>query len=460
MTESIDDFIKDLSPIIDLPVNMDEANEIIEIYSGKFQLKNEELELLIDGKIAYHWFAQKGAIFIGNLISASESPFKSDRALDYYELIIDGLSVGEAFIVNRKRSSSSEHTTIKGVFTKFVVIGDGSINVDSVTFAIPNLKEFNGLPVYKKSEDSVSTSNSRIVLDNDEFQVTIDKTIDYRTRKESLNSKGGYLLLYSGRINKKKGSISLKKSRSFFYCFDTFLSFLNGRRISTAFHNGVFKENIVWSDYSNYSIDIYKNSNSWTLMHSTYGFNELFKNFSNLWKDENDRSFLTSAIHWYIEANNNSGYTEGSIVMAQTALELIYNWLLIEKNGLLIGKDSENISAANKIRLLLSHLKIKNDVPETLDHLKEYLASNKEYIDGPETIVQIRNAIVHSQIEKRKKYSAIPFFAKHEALKLCLWYIEMSLLFILEYDGKYSNRCSNELYPTNREINVPWMNYE
>jgi hypothetical protein len=457
MPESIDEFIKDIPPIIELPVEMDKANQIIEIYSGSFLLKNEKTKMLIDGKIEYHWFPQKGAIFTGSIISENESSFMSEDALDDYDLIIDDLVVGKCFIINRRISSSSDKAQIKGVFTKYAVIQDSSISVDSVTFAIPNLKSFIGVTVHKKFENSVSRSNSRLQFENKEYKVIIDKTIDYKNRLESLNSNGGYLLLYSGIISKKNGSISLEKARVFFYCFDTFITFLNGRRISTTFHNGIFENNKVWSDFSNYSIDIHKTANSWTLAHSINGLNELFQNFSSLWTDENDRNFLISAVHWYIEANNNSGYTEGSIIMAQTALELIYNWLLIEKNGLLVGRDSENINAANKIRLLLSHLKIDNNVPEAFNELQELVDSSTEYVDAPDVVVQIRNAIIHSQIEKRKKISALPFQTKYQALQLCIWYIEMSLLFILKYKGKYTNRCSKELYPGDREINVPWI---
>ncbi len=142
--------------------------------------------------------------------------------------------------------------------------------------------------------------------------------------------------------------------------------------------------------------------------------------------------------------------------MAQTALELIYNWLLIEKKGLLIGRDAENINAANKIRLLNSHLNITNKAPDSFEKLQEFIDSNAEIIDAPDAIVQIRNAIVHSQLEKRKKITELHHKTKYEALQLCLWYIEMSLLFILDYNGMYSNRCSREIFPNDREQNVPW----
>ena len=130
--------------------------------------------------------------------------------------------------------------------------------------------------------------------------------------------------------------------------------------------------------------------------------------------------------------------------MAQTALELLYNWYIIENKKLLIGKDSENINAANKIRLLLSQLNLNYTIPKKFSYLDKFLKSEK-LIDAPEAVVQIRNAIVHSQEEKRAKLNKIENMAKYEALQVCIWYIEVALLKILDYKGDYTNRCSEQI---------------
>ena len=137
-------------------------------------------------------------------------------------------------------------------------------------------------------------------------------------------------------------------------------------------------------------------------------------------------------IYWYLEANGNSAKIEGSIIIAQVALELIYNWLIIEKKKLLIGKDGENISAANKIRLLLSQVKLDVDTPNVLINLKKFINDNDEIADGVDAFVSIRNALVHSQVEKRKKLTKISSGVKFEALQLSIKYIEHSLLSIFK----------------------------
>ena len=140
--------------------------------------------------------------------------------------------------------------------------------------------------------------------------------------------------------------------------------------------------------------------------------------------------------------------------MAQTALELIYNWRVVEKEGIIVGDDAHKISAANKIRLLLSLIKVPYVIPPGLKNLTAHVA--KDPMDGPEIITEIRNAIIHSREVTRKKLDTISPLAKHEALQLCIWYIELAMLNILDYHGEYHNRCSGEMVGLKGIQKVPW----
>lgn len=366
--------------------------------------------------------------------------------------MLDGLCFGKGFFKNVSNNGLEGTSFIQGVMSQEAIKGDKTIAVQKLIFSIPNLREFHGLPVklIADKEGGIAFSSNRIILDNDNYTIKIDKSRNYKETQNSLDSKGGYIIQYGGELISKKGDILYEDTKQIFNSLSTFLSFINGRKTSSLFSHGIFENKTIWCDYTAYNVDIYNSAVSWTLRHSTNGLNELWQKFSEYWSDGDAKSFLVLAIHWYNVANINSGYFEGSIIMAQTALELIYNWLLIENKKILIGKDSENICAANKIRLLLSHLNINYDVPSTFSNLQLFVKDSKDIIDAPDAVVQIRNAIVHSQEEKRKKLSAIPSGAKHEALQLCLWYVEMSLLYILNFDNNYYNRCSHS------EQLVPW----
>jgi hypothetical protein len=450
--------IIDFPEIIEGSINMSEPNDVIVIFEGEYVLRHELGDFIVNGKITFNWLPRNGSQFSG-LITINPknlSQILQDRKT--VKIIIDGLEFGEGHISDSEFGTSDTPSIISGMIVQCAVLGDRSISVEKLKFSILNLRDFHGHAVKRITETMISTLNNRLLFENDDYTITLDKCYDYKQRSNLLDKKGGYLIQYNGELISKKGQIQYEDLKDVFHSFSTFLTFLNGRRSSALFIQGIFDAQILWCDYSNYFVDIYTTVQSWSPPHSTKGLNEAWKKFYKIFKDTDDRNFLTTAIHWYVEANSNSGFTEGSIIMAQTALELIYNWWIVETKRLITGKDAENINASNKIRLLLSQLNIDYSVPASFTKLKEFVTDNKDIIDAPDAVVQIRNAIVHSQEEKRKKLSNIDYKAKSEALQLCLWYIEMAMLHILDFNEIYFNRCAGTIYSGQAQQIVPWKN--
>ena len=148
----------------------------------------------------------------------------------------------------------------------------------------------------------------------------------------------GYVTLYSGQISATKGKIEFNELVDLIDCFSKFLSFINGRRCAPLFFTGTHNDQIIWTDFSGYSTDQFKYVFTWPSKTSAEGLDQLWQTFSHLWNDPNERDFINSAIHWYVESNAHSGYLEGSIILSQVALELIYNWVVVEKRKLLLRK--------------------------------------------------------------------------------------------------------------------------
>ncbi len=98
-----------------------------------------------------------------------------------------------------------------------------------------------------------------------------------------------------------------------------------------------------------------------------------------------------------------------------------------------------------------------NIVTTGFKNFSQYVNSGTNpIIFAPEGIVKIRNAIVHSNEEKRKQLNKIPDEVKSEALQICLWYIELSILKILNFEGEYYNRCFYGRYENECHEIVPW----
>lgn len=452
--QTVLDQLKDVPNILENTFEMTTPNQPIKIFEGDFMIKDEETEFAISGCIRFDWFPFVGGNFEGYIKSKNPDVFSFLNSVCYFDVIVDDSNVGKGVIAS---TVFKESIKIKGTFRSDAVIGDSSIAVQKVRFSIPNFTNFSGSNVKKISESSIQTARNRIMLENGKYAIIIDKCIDQKERYNALDDKGGYLITHIGEIIPKKGSISYQDTQEISNCLGTFLSYVNGRRTSAFFMQGICNEDIIWKDYSNYHVDMHEFLPSWISRNENNEISEIWQKFSDAWTDKDFRDVLDTSIHWYLECSKGSGFVEGSLIMAQTALELLYNWHVVEKKKLLVGKDSENITAANKIRMLISQLGINYEVPIKFVALQNFLKSEK-HNDAPETIVQIRNAIVHSQHEKRKKLRDIDYTAKYEALQLCLWYIELSLLKILNYDGVYSNRCSANMSSRARVESVPWKN--
>ena len=453
MNKIIEELHKNIPLGVTSTISMTEPNQKVIIYKGIFKLSLVNQVIEIEGEVWFDWFPHIDTKFNGIAKSTMKDLIGFTNADDRFDLIIDGLTFGKAYVTN---TSLGDKVEISGQMDGLSVIGDKTIPISKIAFSIPNFRDIFGLPIkFINEKGGYFSGRNRLILENKDYIITIDKHKDYKKSLELLSAKGGYILLYSGEIKKKFGHITFEDSNKLHHCLSTYLSFLNGQRCFPLFLQGIHEDEIVWTDYTGYTSDLFKHVHSWPQKFAIEGLSELWNEFYELWDNENDKDFLVTAIHWYIEGNSNSGYLEGSIVMIQTALELIYNWLIIEKKKLIYGKDGESISAANKIRLLLSQFNTNIELPKSFENMKSYLASNNDLHDEIDLFVQIRNSIIHSQEEKRKKLSKIPNKVKYEAQQLGLWYIEISLLKILKFKDKYRNRCSGKLWPREDEEDLP-----
>lgn len=447
---------KDTPRIIEPSPFMTEPNVPIEIYSGRITLRDEQKgteHIIEEGQITFNWFPRTDPVLKGKVVKNIET-----FGIDTFTVIINSIEFGKCNTSFMSISDNLQYMDIEGMITDMAMLGDQSIPVDHVNFSIPNLCAIRGTNVVKVTSNGITASTSRTTFESNGHIIIIDKIIKHGDLKKKLDDKGGYILLYGGQIKRSDGKpITFKEANEMLNIFGHFLSFANGRRTTPMFLKGIHDGNEIWSDYSKRNIDIYKTVKSWVPKHETNQnyLVQLWDHFYQRWRDDDSRTALETAVHWYIEANGGSGYVEGSTIMAQSALELLYNWILIEDKKIMLGKDAENINAANKIRLLLSNMNMDYSVPDVFIELKDFVNGSTDVQDAPDAVVLIRNAIIHAQLEKRKRLGSIHFMAKYQALELCLWYIEMGILYALKYQGTYTPR-NPPLFWNHRLNNVPW----
>lgn len=435
---------------------MEYPNERIVFYEGEFMIKGSSHgDIKLIGEIYFNWSPLFGPRFKGEIIEGV-LPVNS---LTNLEFIINNQTIGLCYINRGKHFSSidaEDKALILGGFNnKRLVLGDNKFKAKTIKFSILNLDSFFG-DIIQNGNGSRQFSRARLELNHPTFTVNIDKDFNYTAKREALEDEGGYQILYYGEITANNEPLVYNDVCEIIKIIGEFLTFVSGKRVTPIFISAMEENCVIYRDISGYDNNPFEFRQSWANKDHTGYLSGLFQNFYKLWKSGiMNENFLITIIHWYEEINCNKTYLEKGLILAQTGLELLYNWLVVEKVKLIKGEDQKRINAANKIRLLVSHLSLSYDIPKKFESLEKF-KNDHTLSDGIEAIVQIRNAIVHSQEAKRNKLQKIKKDTIKEAIHLSLWYIELALLKILEYDDKYTNRCSEELYATNKLETLPW----
>lgn len=440
---------KENPQIIRPRIDIQSPNESFTISKGEYSFVRNEKKFQIIGTIEFVWTPRPAVRFKG----VTDINIPGEFFLDDFQMFKDDVRLGYRCQIYRVHHDANFVKRIEGLINGNVVFGDRSIRVDKVQFELVNFRDFVGSGV----KDETTLRMNRLVLENDKHKIIIDKRADYNDLLMELKNTGGYIPLYTGILQKKSGrSISFKESNDVINCMKHFLDFLNGRRCSALFQVGIYKGVEKWKDYTPSLPDPYKYVTTWPRFAFDAHLNDMWKRFYELYQDEGDRDCLTSIIYWYVEANGNTSRLEASIVMVQNALELMYNWLIVEKRKIIIGEESLNLSASNKIRLLLSQINVEATIPESFVELQKY-SQNKKGVtpnDAPEILVYVRNAIVHSSEVKRKALIETSDVVKSQVTHLGIWYIELIMLHIFGYQGKYFNRTDSK---GDIEQSVPWV---
>jgi hypothetical protein len=304
----------------------------------------------------------------------------------------------------------------------------------------------------------------RLILDNSNCLIKIDKNNNADKLYKILRKKGGYAITHTGLLEHKNGTLKLEEARSQLEALYYFSAFLSGRWCGPVLSSGLSEGLRIWE-----TLDVI--TNEWFAIldeldgrgnqikkpvagardrlrltpnvsgwHWNYGvdtieLNQAFQGFMKKWDEISWRDHLKTAIFLYTEANQGSGGTDGAIVLAQSALEIFAS--LHERNT---GRSRAD--ADIKIRRLLKDLDIPEDIPFYVKDLKifcETKLTTERFKDGPKIITYIRNKITHpirKDIQKDDTEDKI----KLQALSLELWFVEMILLHHFDYTSRYANR--------------------
>ena len=208
-------------------------------------------------------------------------------------------------------------------------------------------------------------------------------------------------------------------------------------------------DNKVWAlGSSPHSPD---SSMSWFDPHHSGQLAELFPKFISKLENERWKETLHSAIYWYVRSNNTSGTgIDSGIILSQVAIERLAYEYAVNHRKLIESKGFKDLKASDKFRLLFASLDIPTAIPPNLSKIQN-IAKKFKYIDSPHFMTEIRNAIVHPEHKRHKDFSNLYY----EAWRLGMWYLELAILRLCDYDDTYANRLPDEHWIGQVE-EVPW----
>ncbi|MCY4267601.1 MAG: hypothetical protein OXC67_06920 [Flavobacteriaceae bacterium] len=276
---------------------------------------------------------------------------------------------------------------------------------------------------------------------------------------KTLRRKGGFCITHHAHIKFAKAK-SIKEVEIILERLILSLRFLNGQDLGFALLNFFNKENEIISWFPKYgNIKSYKSCHRVLLSSEIYNHpkeSSILEKMLNFFAKTNDFQTYIDLIHWYCMANINSGYTSGSLILAQAGVELIWNFC---KKTKLYGIECEMMKENNKKRKkyagekigeLMKALSIPNDIRKTTPHLKAYSRNyntihRKSKIETlSHAIVSLRNNLVHSDGKKKedekKKEVNIPRYAYFEARESLLLIIEKFIFNRVKFEGLYNKR--------------------
>jgi hypothetical protein len=428
---------------------MGELNEPIVVVDGGLSLRLPENDTLFPliGQLTVRWQPTFGIEFEGeaDLPLMAELP---ECALVFQ----DPLAEAKAFITQSNVGIGMR--SIRGVMQRGADLArPGADAIDRLTFYLVDFPQYSGVLIRRSMADAMKLFRGRIQVTTPEMTLVIDAITEHEDLQKDFDRLGGFFLSHVGEI--RFGTpITHEAAKSTLECISLFIAFLRGAWSGPILPQGFAGSDLVWQQFANWRIDEPRKAATWLPELSPLDLTELFDNFrssceSAVWSEP-----LRTALHWYLSANSSRAPRESQIVLSQIALELLANLELVEILGTSKPKPFAELAAAERIRRILNHLRIPITVPAHFPELASLLDAERP--DGPGIIAYLRNRLVHSAVNSRRALTSVTSIQWWQASELAVGYVELAILALHGYRGKYSLRGWRE-YKGPNEVDVPWV---
>lgn len=441
--------------------NHSAPNESIQLYDGAFCVIAGGEPVACKGQFSFEWFPRPGVRFDGEAIEPAHALLNPGKTgVEVSDLDISG----QAFVSRFTHQSDEGRSSLTGSVRHSEWTRDPS-GFDPLYFHLANFHTFIGERIRPADPEASELTSwaGRLVFETSEYRLTLDQLRTYKNRQKQVKRSGGYVLGHVGRLDAKDNGLGSPDAvNSALTALHFFFSFCRGMWCSPILSATPVNGDTYATEWKQPLISQWEYVPSWFPRRSPASVPSLLDGFFDKWQDPVWEETLTHVINWYVESNLNAGKLEGSIALAQTALEHLAWVYVVEKKQLKTTrefKNSRQFPAAEKVRLLLDQLDIPVSIPTGNDELKDVVKLLKTEgitVDhGPDLFVQVRNMIIHPRKAKRDRLSLFSGKQKFQVKQLGLAYVELALLRLLGYSGTYYSRLERESL-SKMQTQTPW----
>ncbi|WP_265234744.1 hypothetical protein [Lyngbya sp. CCAP 1446/10] len=414
-------------------------NQPIQLYQGFAELIKDEQVIEGQATATFGWFPSPCVKF--------EFIHFTETRIDGNDITLILTEIGSSVkvrISQRTIYSGDNRSVISGYSCETIVKSKGQ-ELTFLVFHLPNFlffNIFNTLGMNEEDEDEEEERkgwlqwrfDGQLAFKTGDWRIVLATLPDSWDIYELLQSQGGYSLTHICQLERlDRTPFSMNDARDLLEAFSYYLSFARGLWLAPMLIAGFDAEGTqVFEEWSACRADSWQNTDTWFDTDSTE-LVEAFPGFMRRWQDKNWRELVQDSIHWYVESKKQAGGVNGAIVLQQTALERLAWVLLVQDKRSLSQNGFQKLPAADQVRLLLSSLGIDLKLPTDLINLTK-LANQLNWVDGPQAITEIRNAIVHYNPKNHhNKGCGSSQEIGTEAWSLGLRYLEIVLLKLFDY---------------------------
>ena len=330
-----------------------------------------------------------------------------------------------------------------------VTVFNNNLGMNRCKFALINFPSIWGKQdiYYTKERDGKALSfvTQHLKFEANPWVVEITGVDSLMGVDNRLKLEGGSAVTHFGSITQAAGQdFSLDELSLFLESLHLFLSFARGSYCGlTLLSAQDSNRRRVWQQWGTYKTEPWhRELPTWVDGLQSQTLSSMFEGFWKLYANKKWRESISKVVSWYLRSND-ANESEVGIVLTQAALEhLTYN---------LAGKRPNNTKEGGCIASALTTIGIDVKIPP---QCKELLGIHNRvsWSHGPHALVDLRNNLVHAD----NRLGGIPSNAHSEAWDLGQWYVELILLHLFGYTGRYSSRIKLGAGSTSEIEPVPW----